>query len=94
MPPSPPNGYQNFFSQLVKDGYLKLNQKTRIGANEKGIKVDGKTLDERTFTKYKKIIEQCSGKKLDKNFNLEFDGKILDVGGDGIHMSGSYTISD
>ncbi len=68
MPPSPPNGYQNFFSQLVKDGYLKLNQKTRIGANEKGIKVDGKTLDERTFTKYKKIIEQCSGKKLDKNF--------------------------
>jgi beta-lactamase regulating signal transducer with metallopeptidase domain len=83
----------NFFRQIVKDGLVKTNQKTKILLTEKQLSINGKQLPADVHARYKdEILKKMYDPKKEGKFKVALDGVIEKVEGDELMMNGTYTI--
>ena len=82
---------RGLFKNLINGGYISLNKKCQVEFDNKRLKVEGKTLDNATFTRIKKAFEAQLGKK--SNYAIAFNGYVKSISESDLEMEGSFTTS-
>ena len=79
------------FRNLINGGYVSLNKKCQVEFDNKRLKVEGKTLDNATFTRIKNAFEAQLGKK--STYAIAFNGYVRSISEADLDMEGSFSTS-
>lgn len=82
---------RSLFRNLINGGYVSLNKQCRVEFDNKRLKVEGKTLDNATFTRIKNAFESQLGKK--STYSIAFNGFVKSISESDLEMEGSFSTS-
>ena len=82
---------RSLFRNLINGGYISLNKQCRVEFDNKRLKVEGKTVDNATFTRIKNAFEAQLGKK--STYAIAFNGFVRSISEFDLEMEGSFSTS-
>ena len=82
---------RSLFRNLINGGYISLNKQCRVEFDNKRLKVEGKTVDNATFTRIKNAFEAQLGKK--STYAIAFNGFVRSISESDLEMEGSFSTS-
>ncbi len=93
-PPTPPTDKnarhtQELVKMMVRDGFVKVGQKTTFKFDGDNLTIDGKNMDNATFERYKKAFEAKVGQKT--KYSIWFKGVVNSIQDGKYSMNGSFS---
>ena len=82
---------RSLFKNLINGSYIALNKKCQVEFDNNRLKVEGKSLDNATFTRIKKAFEAQLGKK--STYSILFNGFVRSISESDLNMEGSFSTS-
>jgi hypothetical protein len=79
---------------MLDDNIISIGQKTQIELTGKTLKINGKSMSDTDFLKYKKLYETASKRKMNTDDRYEFDGVVKKREKNSLQIDGSISVTD